>query len=373
MTISLSTLLLRWITPALLWLLLSALANAQPHSRRVHTVQVRNQNKRPVEVYFVPPDKVHDEEWILVSNPILMPGTNMTIKARAGQLFVMTETKKQGRPSQFQQKEQQQDSIPLLFTTSNEDEQVIVLTKDWTLNVEDAQTKAQSHATILVEKCKLAQGQANTTISLAQCVQDELQSSIEKIRDNIRLHNHIRKDVLANEWEEFACEDYTLESSDPLYQTRWYNEREQESYDVSVLHDYTSSQIHWIEGFIDPHECHAIKQASAQQLHRAKVHDGQGGNHFSEHRKAWQASVKIPWKLPDHPLTQLSRRAYDYTNHVLGINLQHHGQEHLNSIQYFGEGNETEQPDRYHPHCDGPCNGRLHKRGLRIATMVMYW
>lgn len=66
------------------------------------------------------------------------------------------------------------------------------------------------------------------------------------------------------------------------------------------------------------------------------------------------------------------------------------------SIQYFGSGLNDTKPDRYtvrcliyvdvlevllmltrlwltlQPHCDGECDGLPHKRGGRVATMVMY-
>ena len=66
---------------------------------------------------------------------------------------------------------------------------------------------------------------------------------------------------------------------------------------------------------------------------------------------------------------------YEYTNHVLGLDIEEHGQEDLMMIQYFGnnDGGGEEPPDRYMPHCDGPCDGKPHKLGSRMATMVMYW
>ena len=42
------------------------------------------------------------------------------------------------------------------------------------------------------------------------------------------------------------------------------------------------------------------------------------------------------------------------------------------SIQYQGRGDDDPSPDNYRPHCDGDCAGLQHKRGGRVATMVMY-
>lgn len=93
---------------------------------------------------------------------------------------------------------------------------------------------------------------------------------------------------------------------------------------------------------------------------------------MSENRKAKQAGVRVPWDKPQHPLVALSQRVYNYTNHVLGLDIQHEGQEDLMAIEYFGRGRNDTEPDRYTPHCDGDCNGQPHKTGTRMATMVMY-
>lgn len=50
------------------------------------------------------------------------------------------------------------------------------------------------------------------------------------------------------------------------------------------------------------------------------------------------------------PIARLSRRVYDYTNYVLGLDIDEHGQEDLMSIQYFGRGANDTAPDRYTPH-----------------------
>lgn len=91
--------------------------------------------------------------------------------------------------------------------------------------------------------------------------------------------------------------------------------------------------------------------------------------------KAMQAGIKVPWEREnegDH-IAILSRKVYDFTNYILDLNVDEHGQEDLMSIQYFGRGANDTEPDRYTPHCDGDCTGLPHKTGTRMATMVMYW
>ena len=71
-------------------------------------------------------------------------------------------------------------------------------------------------------------------------------------------------------------------------------------------------------------------------------------------------------------IAQLSRRVYNYVNHVLPFDIKEYGQEDLMSIQYFGRGPDDDKPDRYMPHCDGDCTGLDFKMGSRMATIVMY-
>ena len=94
-----------------------------------------------------------------------------------------------------------------------------------------------------------------------------------------------------------------------------------------------------------------MEEAAAPILHKATVADGKGGSEFSESRKAMQAGIKVPWdkEKEGHPIATLSRRVYDYVNHVLDLNIQHNGQEDLMSIQYEGRGENDTEPDRYMP------------------------
>merc|ERR1712146_495697 len=108
-----------------------------------------------------------------------------------------------------------------------------------------------------------------------------------------------------------------------------------------------------------------MELAAKPKLHKATVADGKGGSHFSENRKAMQAGIKVHWdkEKSGDPIARLSRRVYDYVDHVLGLGIDEHGQEDLMSIQYFGRGVNDTAPDRYTPHCDGDCTGLPHKTG----------
>ena len=171
--------------------------------------------------------------------------------------------------------------------------------------------------------------------------------------------------------ENYTCLDDTLDST-PDVEVRTWAYKEEPVRTVHVKHERPASRIHLIENFINEEECQAMEKAAQSSLHRATVADGKGGSRLSENRKAMQAGITVPWdeEADGHPIARLSRRVYDYTNHVLGLGIQEFGQEDLMSIQYFGRGKNDTEPDRYTPHCDGECTGQPHKWGTRMATLV---
>lgn len=165
-----------------------------------------------------------------------------------------------------------------------------------------------------------------------------------------------------------------MDTSESLREDYWRGARDRRRRPVQVLLDRPASRIMVVSNFISEDECSAMQDVAKSKLHQATVADGKGGSHFSEHRKAMQAGIKVPWEKEnegDHIAT-LSRKVYDFTNHILDLDIKEHGQEDLMSIQYFGRGVNDTQPDRYTPHCDGDCTGLPHKKGTRMATMVMY-
>lgn len=123
---------------------------------------------------------------------------------------------------------------------------------------------------------------------------------------------------------------------------------------VHVKLDRSASRIHLVENFISAEECQAMQDEAAETLHDATVADGKGGHRLSEARKAMQAGIKVRWEkeAEGDPIARLSRRVYDYTEHVLGLGIDEKGQEDLMSIQYFGRGRNDTQPDRYTPVSD---------------------
>ena len=245
----------------------------------------------------------------------------------------------------------------------------------------DDQIRARIEARTLVEDCKKQADAKNETANdtavvdgLIGCVELAIAATIAKANEELNFQNRIRKRIAAK-MENYTCANSKENTSAPVDTDYWLSEKDNAYYAVQIMLNRPASRIHVIENFITQEECDAMEEAARPRLHRATVADGKGGSHYSEHRKAMQAAIKVPWYMEKegNPIARLSRRVYDYADRVLGLGIKENGQEDLMSIQYFGRGENDTAPDRYMPHCDSECIGTPHKIGNRIATMVMYW
>eukprot|EP00550_Attheya_septentrionalis_P012299 CAMPEP_0198302732 /NCGR_PEP_ID=MMETSP1449-20131203/56265_1 /TAXON_ID=420275 /ORGANISM="Attheya septentrionalis, Strain CCMP2084" /LENGTH=467 /DNA_ID=CAMNT_0044005177 /DNA_START=311 /DNA_END=1714 /DNA_ORIENTATION=- len=216
---------------------------------------------------------------------------------------------------------------------------------------------------------------------LVNCAMWNVTKTLAEKSEEVSFHAH-RRMMVASSLENFTCADQELPTSTPLEIRPWVQPSSSKNKntkndvverDVHVLLDRQASKVHLIKNFVSEEECEAMERAAKPILHRATVADGKGGSQFSPSRKAMQAGIKVRWnkEADGEHIATLSRRVYDYVNHVLGLNITEHGQEDLMSIQYFGR-EDDEEPDRYMPHCDGECHGEPHKYGTRMATTVMY-
>ncbi|VEU36892.1 unnamed protein product [Pseudo-nitzschia multistriata] len=177
--------------------------------------------------------------------------------------------------------------------------------------------------------------------------------------------------------ENFTCADVGLQSSPDVETEEWVSPVDGVTRTVHKKLHRAASRIHVVENFASIDECNAMEAEAEDDLHVASTADGKGGSKVSNNRKAMQAGIRPKFTDDGQPLdgnliSILSGRVYEYTNHVLDLNITHHGQEPLMSIQYFGRGKHDVEPDRYTPHCDGRCNGENHIYGGRMATMVIY-
>lgn len=184
---------------------------------------------------------------------------------------------------------------------------------------------------------------------LANCTEKELVEELVDLNRAISLQARTRHDI-AGQLENYTCTDPHAPGSPDLSSHIWAHS-DGNSRIVHVKHNRSSSQIHVIDNFIDEEECAAMEKTAEPSLHTATVADGKGGSKVSDHRRAKQAGIRVPWQKEKNgdPIARLSRRVYDYANHALGLNIDEHGQEDLMSIQYFGRGKDDEHPDRYMP------------------------
>jgi 2OG-Fe(II) oxygenase superfamily len=264
------------------------------------------------------------------------------------------------------------------FTINERDRQVAHIGRGLTVELE--QEKSKSSSSDFGSKCRKRASSNLANVgdpsdvmeALKDCLRDEATIEFQRKNEEIAFEAQSRLTISAT-LENYTCADPNRELTEPMEIRRWTHANV--TRDVLVMHDRPSSQIHVLPDFITPEECEAIKTAAEPKLHRGTVANGSGGSKLSDHRKAWQAGVRIPWEKENqgNPIARVVRRLYDYTNDAVGYNLTVEGQEDLMSIQYFGVGEGSdESPDQYRPHCDGDCDGLPHKTGGRVATMVMY-
>ena len=334
-------------------------------------ISIRNASKTRVEIRWVNQD---NGETHLMSTPDVAPGADFTLNSFVGHQFLIQELP--GKNGRCKAK----PCRKLDLIVSENDEQFAEITPEFQLQFVDNRIKAQEEASSLIDACKIraksimAQNASLALEQLVDCVQGGVARKLATVNEEIAFQASVRTDI-AGMLENYTCLDSTLESSPDVETKQWHHKAEPGIVrTVHVKHERPSSKIHVVEHFIRPDECQAMEEAAATKLHRASVADGKGGSKLSENRKAMQAGIDVPWEeeANDHPIARISRRVYDYANHVLGLNIQHNGQEALMSIQYFGRGANDTEPDRYTPHCDGDCTGLPHKEGQRMATMVVY-
>jgi len=244
---------------------------------------------------------------------------------------------------------------------------VATVNEDFELDFQDDDIRAEEMAESLLSGCQdeanermamINDGDIETSMTimndLVECIQSGIVQNIIKTNEELAFEGKIRKDM-AEFMENYTCSDTSLNSSEPVEETTWDSPKDGRQRNVQIMLDRPASKIHVIEDFIDEEECKAMEEVAEDGLYPASVADGKGGSELSEHRKAMQARIRVPWEeeATENVIARLSRRVYDYTEHVLHLGIQEFGQEGLMSIQYSGRGMNDTEPDRYRPHCDG--------------------
>jgi hypothetical protein len=341
-------------------------------AEEARSITIQNDSGTKVEIYWINPST---GQGLLQSSPYIYNGAALNLNSFVTHTFEAREMPGKGGTCLGKD----QTCRIGYFTVNKNDDQQVFIDSEFNVKHQDNKSIARESAAELLNDCE-KQVQADTASEgwtaaeaiseLKKCVASGVADEVEKANEEIAFQTQIRK-AMAEHWENYTCADYDLATSDAVREEVWDHNGE---FEVQVLLDRPASKIHVVKNFISEEECAAMEEQAKPKLHKATVADGKGGSELSPNRKAMQAGIRIPWSLEEegHPLTTISRRVYDYTNHVLGMDIKEHGQEDLMSIQYEGRGEDDETPDRYMPHCDGDCNGMQHKIGNRMATMVMY-
>jgi len=359
-------------------------AGAEAKNVEERKIQVMNESGVKVEIHWINPST---KERVLQTDPHLFNGASFNLNSFRTHHFEVRELP--GARSGVCAGPEQQCRVGYYTVNDNDDQVVFVRPGNGEDGFEmvhtDNKRMARESATELLSEC---QRRAIKAISATEdldpeaakdaigdvvsCVENSIAAELMKSSEEISFQKNIRT-KMGELLENYTCADDGLETTKPEETTFWQDD---DGYyrDVHIMIDRPSSKVHVVENFITEDECKAMEEAAAPILHKATVADGKGGSEFSESRKALQAGIKVPWDKEEegHPIATLSRRVYDYVNHVLDLDIEHNGQEDLMSIQYEGRGDNETEPDRYMPHCDGDCTGLQFKTGTRMATMVMY-
>lgn len=209
---------------------------------------------------------------------------------------------------------------------------------------------------------------------LGDCLAHGLVPKLMAMKEELTFEYLVLRTV-SQSLEKFTCTNDLVESTPDVEERQWTSDKDNKTRVVHVKFDRPVAQIHVVEDFASLEECKAMEESVVGRLGVATTEDGKGGSRVNENRKAMQAYIEPDWSqesLGDDPILRLDRRIFDYTNHVLGLNISVLGQEPLMSIQYFGRGLNDTEPDRYTSHCDGKCDGNPLMHASRMATMVIY-
>lgn len=192
-------------------------------------------------------------------------------------------------------------------TVRDSNEQVVIISKGFTVKHVDNVSKANDQAGGLLAHCReitemeLKSNPGNLAFNedevlsmvdeLIQCVEGGVSAEIVKASKEINFQEKIRKSI-AGKWENYTCADLEAESSEPTETASWIDPKNHKRFKVNKYIDRDASKIYSVENFISGKECAAMEKAAETKLHRATVADSQGGSQYSESRKA-MVSFKV--------------------------------------------------------------------------------
>lgn len=197
-----------------------------------------------------------------------------------------------------------------------------------------------------------------------QCIGDHVKGQYHDLSMKLKQTMALRK-RLSSQMRDYICADLSLKTTPAHTTGHWrYNGK---MYSYRNIFKQMQVQIKLIDNFISTEECDQLIKRGSPRLIKAGVAGSNGKSEYSQARKAKSASVEPKRGSKEKDiLADLQDRILAFTNEVTGYDLHIEGQEGFSVIKYDANG------DEYTQHCDGACDGTIHKAGGRVATMVLY-
>jgi len=329
-------------------------------------MKLENNVGQAVDMYWVNTFKTDEQNYVLQNQKPIRNGTHTNIFSYDTHSFL----------AEFHNPSAELKGVHVVFSKGPTDED-IVLDYDPTTYTMTAAIRTKRHVLETaarggIEACKRQAGvnpEAEThTLTMDQvseltaCLTEHTVSEVEKFAE-AKQEMRESRDKLSYKLRNYTCADSsvpeTAELSGYVFRHKGHESR------ISTIFEKPASKIWIARDFITPQECQVLVDHGRPRLQRATVAADDGSSVVSENRKAQQAAYMMDHPKEDDPLLGLYDRVFAMTNHHAGYDLQWEGQEGFTIIQY-------NPSDQYTPHCDGGCDGSLHKNHGRVATAVMY-
>mmetsp|Transcript_15709 Transcript_15709/g.15110 ORF Transcript_15709/g.15110 Transcript_15709/m.15110 type:complete len:461 (-) Transcript_15709:73-1455(-) len=350
--------------------------NSSVEGNIARNINILNESGKRLEIFWIHPDT---GELVLQTTPYIMDGTTFPLNSFVGHSFEVREMPNSRTGECGYADEEEKTCRSAFFTVNPNDSQAFFIKRGVKIVQEDNISSARDSAAELMSHCqekafddtRRNRPVEETIKDLIECSEQRVTEQLIAANEEIAFQARIRK-KMGEKMENYTCADEGMTTTTAIRDETWLNNGYEHT--THILHDHFDSHIHLIEDLITPEECNAMETAAAATLHRASVADGKGGSEVSASRKAMQAGITVPWheEAQGNGIASVSRKIYNYVNHVLDLDINEFGQEDLMSIQYSGRGDDDPEPDRYTPHCDGQCDGIEFKSGNRMATVLLY-
>jgi len=381
-------------------------------------ITMYNESGSRIEINWVNPD---DGTRVLQTSPYLYAGATHNLNSYASHRFEVKEL-----PSSTTHKCRNGAEGPsnpdlcgvAFFTVNDRHDQIFYIREGMHIQHDDHRSLAVSRTARLLEECETGTldragggGAAEGMVGdMARCIEEKLGVELDRQEEESDFQSGVRLDM-AGLLATYACGDVGMKGTEPERVERFsLNGRggRGKHMMVNVVHDRPGSRVHVLQNFVTEAECRAMEQGlpnfgggmrsssrSSSSSATASPSEPSGTTDtarilqedIGDTARILQEDIGIPWEKENdgNPVTDVSRRILDYTNHVLGLNIEEHGQEGLTSIQYAGNpppntpsgGTDGLTTARYEPvnatpHCGEECLGKPHRVGQRIAGIVMY-